>query len=364
MIAANTTFLQCEQGYLCTAADNRPCLIDSCCKEACVEKCQKANSSCKFVERVGCHGVLQCHVAVRFGKTPAESEAVWLWGDATKDPLNVITCFELRQLATVFGLSKVKASVLVRQFTLQMSLDPSFEGIVVLTPVNAPLLMTPGTSYVKRRNDTLQELELVKTCLGKIEKICCYVYDNLACTTDEAPFNELVRDVDADLVYGFHTCSVKRIHLNLGLASVSAKLDPAAAMHPLLKEPEICHCFNTWMQLPQVDSPMYHHHQKFVDRIAPLLLENYVQQQKRDEKQANQEQQKFEAQEQVRRDELDALQEAQVLKAQQELQAQQEQKPQEKPNVKQEPKAKQEHKAPPNDKPLAKRTRRAVGGSA
>jgi len=86
MIAANTTFLQCEQGYLCTAADNRPCLIDSCCKEACVEKCQKANSSCKFVERVGCHGVLQCHVAVRFGKTPAESEAVWLWGDSSEAP--------------------------------------------------------------------------------------------------------------------------------------------------------------------------------------------------------------------------------------------------------------------------------------
>jgi len=341
MIAANTTFLQCEQGYLCKAKNNWPCMIDSCSKEACVEKCHKANSSCRFVERVGCHGVLERHVVVRFGNTPAESEAVWLWGDTTQDPLNVISSFELRQLATVFGLGEIRASVRVRQFKLQMSLDPSFEGIVVLTPVNAPLLMTPGTSYASRRNDTLHELDLVKTCLSKIEKICCYVYDNLACTTDEAPFNELVRDVDSDLVYGFHTCPVKRIHLDLRLTSVSAKLDPAAAMHPFLKDSETCDRFNTWMQLPQVDSPMYHHHQKFVDRLAPLLLQNYMQQQKSDKKQAHQEQQKIFAQLQAQKDKLDALEEAQ-----QRLQTQ------------------QDHKAPSNDEPLAKRTRRAQGGSA
>jgi len=263
-IPANRTFQQCEQWRDCEDAKNRLCLMDCCGKGSCMEACKTAKTGCEFVEREGCHGKLRRRVAVRFGKTPSDSEIIWFW-EGAKALVNVLSFFELQQLATVFSLGQIKGSVREIEFGLQMSLDQCFEGLVVLTPDNAPLLMTPGTPYAKRRCNVLQQLELMKTCLCKIDKLCRYVYDNLGCRTDEAPFNELVRDVDADVEYWTNT---------LQLTTVIAQLEPReellSAMRPEFNKLETCHRFKTWMQLPQVDSPMYHQHQKFVDCIAPL----------------------------------------------------------------------------------------------
>jgi len=324
-IPANTTFQQCEQWRDCEDAKNRLCLMDCCGKDSCMEACNAANEGCKFVEREGCHGKLRRRVAVRFGKKPSDSEIIWLW-EGEKAPVNVLSSFELRQLATVFNLGKIKGRVRHLEFGLQMSLDQCFEGLVVLTPENAPLLMTPDTPYAKRHCDILQELELVKTCLCKIDKLCRYVYDNMGCTTDEAPFNELVRDVDADVVYEVRTSTFYSINLNLELTTVAAQLEPReelhSAMHPGFDKLETCHRFNTWMQLPQVDSPMYHQHQKFVDRIAPLLLQSFLEQQQCDDK-------------------AKKLQAEQVLKSD----------------------AQATTHSPCNDEPSAKRSRGAAGGS-
>jgi len=322
----NRVFQQCEHWRDCEDAKKSLCLMDCCGKASCMEACNTAHVGCKFVEREGCHGKLQRRVAVRFGKTPSDTEIIWLW-NKEKAPVNVLSSFELRQLATVFGLGQIKGSVREHEFGLQMSLDQCFEGLVVLTPENAPLLMTPDTPYAKRRCDVLQELELVKTCLCKIDKLCRYVYDNLGCTTDEAPFNELVRDVDADVVYELRTCTYYSINLNLELTSVAAQLEPSEginnAMRPRFNRPETCHRFNTWMQLPQVDSPIYHQHQKFVDRIAPLLLATFLKQQQCDDK----EKQQLQAEEALKSD------------------------------------AGGETHSPSDDEPSAKRSRSAAGGS-
>ena len=291
-----------------------------------MEACKTAKTGCEFVEREGCHGKLQRRVAVRFGKTPSDTEIIWLW-QGEKAPVNVLSYFELRQLATVFSLGQIKGYVRRHEFGLQMSLDQCFEGLVVLTPENVPLLMTPGTAYAMRRCDILQELELVKTCLCKIDKLCRYVYDNLGSTTEEAPFNELVRDLDADLVYEARTSTNFSINLNLGLTSVAAKLEPReevnSGMRPGFNQFETYHRFNAWMQLPQVDSPIYHQHQTFVNRIAPLLLASCMEQQQCDDKEKQQQQA-----EQAHKSD------AQV-----------------------------ENQSPSNDEPSAKRRRSAAGGS-
>ena len=295
-IPANKKFQQCEQWLDCEDANKSLCLMDCCGKASCMEACSEANVGCKFVEREGCHGKLSRRVAVRFGKTPSDTEIVWLW-EGEKAPVNVLSSFEFRQLATVFSLGKIKGRVRELEFALQMRLDQCFEGIVVLTPENAPALMTPDTPYCKKRCVVLKELELVETCLFKIDKLCRYVYDNMGYTTDEAPFNELVRDIDMHVDFRRITSySINRINLeyvNLKLTSVAAQLEPRkevkcampnSAMHPEFNRPETCHRFNTWMQLPQVDSPIYHQHQKFVDRIAPLVLASFWEQQQCEDK--------------------------------------------------------------------------------
>jgi len=325
-IPANRVFQQCEQWRDCEDAKKSLCLMDCCGNASCLEECKTANKGCKFVEREGCHGKLQRRVAVRFGKTPSDTEIIWLW-KGEKAPVNVLSYFELRQLATVFSLGKIKGYVREHEFGLQMSLDQCFEGLVVLTPENAPELMTPGTAYAKRRCGILQELELVKTCLCKIDKLCRYVYDNLGSTTEEAPFNELVRDLDADLVCEARGGINFSINLDLGLTSVAAKLEPReemnSGMRPLFNQLETYHCFNAWMQLPQVDSPIYHQHQTFVNRIAPLLLASCMEQQQCDDKEKQQQQA-----EQAHKSD------AQV-----------------------------ENQSPSNDEPSAKRRRSAAGGS-
>ena len=135
-----------------------------------------------------------------------------------------------------------------------------------------------------------------------------------------------MRDVDADVVYEVRTSTYYSINLNLELTTVAAQLEPReelhSAMHPGLDKLETCHRFNTWMQLPQVDSPMYHQHQKFVDRIAPLLLESFLEQQQCDDK-------------------AKKLQAEQVLKSDAQATTQ----------------------SPSNDEPSAKRSRGAAGGS-
>jgi len=325
-IPANRVFQQCEQWRDCEDAKKSLCLMDCCGNASCLEECKTANKGCKFVEREGCHGKLQRRVAVRFGKTPSDTEIIWLW-KGEKAPVNVLSYFELRQLATVFSLGKIKGYVREHEFGLQMSLDQCFEGLVVLTPENAPELMTPGTAYAKRRCGILQELELVKTCLCKIDKLCRYVYDNLGSTTEEAPFNELVRDLDADLVCEARGGINFSINLDLGLTSVAAKLEPReeinSGMRPGFNQLETYHCFNAWMQLPQVDSPIYHQHQTFVNRIAPLLLASCMEQQQCDDKEKQQQQA-----EQAHKSD------AQV-----------------------------ENQSPSNDEPSAKRRRSAAGGS-
>ena len=295
-IPANKKFQQCENWHDCEDANKSLCLMDCCGKASCMEACSAANVGCKFVEREGCHGKLSRRVAVRFGKTPSDTEIVWLW-EGEKAPVNVLSSFEFQQLATVFSLGKIKGRVRELEFALQMRLDQCFEGIVVLTPENAPALMTPDTPYFQQRCVVLKELELVKTCLLKIDKLCRYVYDNMGCTTDEAPFNELVRDIDMHVnfrrITSYRINCINLEYVNLKLTSVAAQLEPRkevkcampnSAMHPEFNRPETCHRFNTWMQLPQVDSPIYHQHQKFVDRIAPLVLASFWEQQQCEDK--------------------------------------------------------------------------------
>ena len=285
-----------------------------------MEACKTAKTGCEFVEREGCHGRLQGYVAVRYGLKPSDSEMIWLW-QGQLAPVNVLSYLELRQLATVFNLGKIKALVREHEFNLQMSLDQNFEGIVVLTPENAPLLMTPGSAYAERRSVVLKELQLLRTYLGKIDRLCRYVYDPLACTTDEAPFNALVRDIDADLAYNTRATSFHRMD-NLVLHTVVPELEPRDELTSGTKSGmnffATLHSFNTWIKLPEVDSPIYHQHQKFVDRFPPFLLE---QQQCHDKEKQ--------------------LQAAQVLKSDAQAKTQ----------------------SPSNDEPPAKRSRSAASGS-
>jgi len=275
-IMENVTFLQNGKGGDCQHHDGDPCNRDYCNEDDCRTQCNTVELACKFVERVGCRGELIRNVAVRFGPKPTDSEVGWVWGDVEAVSSNMLHVSELQQLATVFGLCDIKTQVLQHEFAVKMRLDQAFQGVAEITAQNCPALMNPDTRYARKRERTLQELQALTKCLANIDKVCQYVHDNFARTTDDTVFKQLIRNVDADLVHGRGNCAVSPdITLRLELDTVCAVLEPgthpSANMHPALNVPETCHRFDMWMQLREINSPIYHNHQILVDRLDPAL---------------------------------------------------------------------------------------------